>query len=603
LRVKKITVEDFTIFEIDSPNPLVHFSEVSKNGVGKQLPSDKNGLVHDNSERILISKKPGQITVKKELGSNEHILGLGEKAYEIDRRRISVKMWNIDAYGYNWFSDPLYVSIPFFISVQCGNARGFFFNSCSRMTFDIGVAEYDKIVIKIPEPSLRFYIIRGPSIEKVLENYAELTGKPFKYPEWALGHQISRYSYYPQDKVIEIVKQYKRDNLPVSCIYLDIDYMQDMKLFSWDKEKFPDPRSMINELHSMGVKVVANIGPGIKFDRNFQVFKEGLGLYCKTPSGKVYSAPLWAGRSVFPDFFNAKARQFWAKQVKKFVSNSGLDGVWLDMNEPAVFTDSKTFNENVIHKTDAGRKVEHELAHNAYCYFQTLATLEGLDDSPEPFILSRAGFAGIQKYAAIWSGDNTASWENMRLQIPLLLSLSISGIPFVGCDIGGFIGRSDPELLTRYYEMAAFFPLLRNHKDKAGNDQEPFRLPAKYKERVRTAIELRYSLLPYLKNLAQEANQFGHPIIRPLAYDFQDDEDSYSVNHEYMVGKSLLHAPIVEKGQTRRDVYLPPGKWISWKERNNKGKVILGKNWISTSEEMPLYLMFGSILPTDEVIS
>lgn len=604
MKVKKLISREFTVFEVNSPDPPISFNETlsKKDKLAKQPPVFDNGNeFSDKTERIEISEKLGEIIVKKNLGLDEHILGLGEKAFEIERRRVSVRMWNNDSYSYSWYTDPLYVSVPFFISINRGAAKGFFFNSCSNIAFDIGVAAYDKIVVNIPESSLRFYVIEGPSIEQVLENYSKLTGKPFMMPEWALGHQISRYSYYPQESVVEIVKQYKRQGFPVSCIYLDIDYAQDLKVFSWDRERFPSPKSMIKELHSMGTRVAANIGPGIKIDQDYGIFREGLGSYCKTSNNEAYVAPLWAGNCVFPDFLNEKARKFWAEQVKKFVSSSGLDGVWLDMNEPSVFTKSKTFDEGVIHQRDNRKNIEHKFAHNAYSYFQNEATFKTLGEiSEQPFILTRAGYAGIQKYAAVWSGDNVASWENMRLQIPLLLSLSISGIPFVGCDIGGFVGRSDPEFLTRFYEMAAFFPIFRNHKGKEGNDQEVFRLPSEYKERVKKTIDLRYSFLPYLLSLVYEAHKFGHPIIRPLAYEFQKDDNTYAINDEYMIGKSLLYAPIVEKGQRSRDLYLPEGKWLRWQQED--GEVIDGERWVTTREEMPLYLRSGSVVPTEQKI-
>ncbi len=603
MKVEKQTSGKFTIFEVNSPDPVIDFNAppISRKNETRRKPVLESTTFFDKTESIEISETPEGITVKKGLRLDEHILGLGEKAFEIERRRVSVRMWNNDSYSYGWYTDPLYVSIPLFISVNRGVARGFLVNSCSNVTFDIGVASYDKIAINIPERSVRLYLIEGPSVECVLENYTTLTGKPFMIPEWALGHQISRYSYYPQESVVEIVKQYKKQGFPVSCVYLDIDYTEDMKILTWNKERFPNPKSMIKELHSLGTRVAVNIGPGIKIDQDYHIFRKGMGLYCKTPNNEAYVAPLWAGNCVFPDFLNDNARKFWTSQIEKFVSSSGLDGVWLDMNEPSVFTKSKTIDEQVVHQRDSGEQVEHKFVHNAYSYFETEATFKALERiSQEPFILTRAGCAGIQKYAAVWSGDNVASWENMRLQIPLLLSLSVSGIPYIGCDIGGFIGRSDPELVTRFYEMALFFPIFRNHKGKDGNDQEAFRLPIEYRDKVRKVIELRYSFLPYLLSLARESHEFGHPVIRPLSYEFQKDDDAYAINDEYMIGKFLLYAPIVEKGRKDRDLYLPEGKWQSW--RGDNGETLEGGRWISTEEEMPLFIRFGSIVPTKESI-
>lgn len=594
MNVRKYASEKYVAFEINSPTSLqgFHFPRTRT----KRVKESAKASFFDGKEEIVFRDAGNTIVIKKELHSDEHIVGLGEKAFQLDRRRIASKMWNTDNYGYQWNSDPLYASIPFFISVKSGEAKGYFVDSTSKITFDTGIAEYDKIVMSVPVNSVTLYVIKGPKIEQVVENYTRLTGLPFEIPSWALGHQVSRYSYFPQGKVLEVARKYKEHRIPISCIYLDIDYMKEKKIFTWDKEKFPNPKRMIEELHSMGVKVVAILDPGIKFDQNFDIFQEGIGNFCETPSGEVYVGRVWPGECVFPDFLNTKAQAFWSKCVTKFVSESGLDGIWLDMNEPSVFNETKTIDENVLHKNDDGTRIQHSLVHNAYAYFEAKATFEALSRlKNEVFILTRAGCAGIQKFAAVWSGDNTSSWKNMRLQIPLLLSLSISGVPYVGCDVGGFIGNSTPELLTRFYQMACLFPIFRNHKSKEGNDQEPYRLSSKYQKRIKEAISLRYSLLPYISRLASEAHKFGHPIVRPLFYEFQDDEETYEMNDQYMVGKHLLYAPILEKEKHQRELYLPEGKWTEWAN----GRVLHGKQWVNSKSEMPLYLRSSGNLPDE----
>jgi alpha-glucosidase len=592
--VERRATRKYTVFEINTPVSLLGIRP-PKSGSDFSKHEAKS-FFFDEVEGIEFRSSGTSIVVRKELFGEEHVLGLGEKALRLDRRRVSVKMWNTDAFEYSWDSDPLYASIPFFISLRKGEATGYFIDSTAKIMFDVGIAEYDKIAITVPSKSFSFYVVKGPEIETVLESYATLTGLPAKIPDWALGHQISRYSYFPQKRVLEVVRDYQKHDYPVSCVHLDIDYMEDKKIFTWDTEKFPSPKKMIEELHSMGVKVVAILDPGIKMDQSFQVFREGIGSYCETPNGELSTGKVWPGECVFPDYLNSRGRDFWSSQVAKFVSESGLDGIWLDMNEPAVFNNSRTLDENVVHKMDDGTKLEHSVAHNAYAYFQAKATFEALSKiSKEPFILTRAGCAGIQKFAAMWSGDNTSSWENMRLQIPLLLSLSISGVPFVGCDVGGFTGNSSPELLTRFYQMAAFFPIFRNHKSKEGNDQEPYRLPSKYQSEIKRAISLRYSVLSYLSNLALEASKLGHPIIRPLFYNYQDDEETYAINDEYMVGKFLLFAPIVREGENQRDLYLPRGRWVEW----GGNDVLKGGGWIRSEAEMPLFVRTDIAVPSE----
>ncbi len=603
--VKKLLSEHYYFYEINTAQSLQGFRSFERVSKKTTLPKRKDDATFIDEKDDLefsFNRSDNSISIEKELFSDEHIVGLGEKAFDLDRRRLSLKMWNTDTFGYQWHSDPLYVSIPFFISVRRGKAKGFFVDSTAKLLFDLGVTKYDKISISVPFDSVTLYVIKGPKIEQIIETYTKLTGLPLEIPEWALGHQVSRYSYYPQKNVIEIAREYRKHDLPVSAIYLDIDYMEDKKIFTWDREKFPNPKKMIDELHSMGIRVVAILDPGIKMDQNFTVFKDGLGNYCERTNGDLYCGTVWPGACVFPDFLSRKAQAFWSRWVSKFVSESGLDGIWLDMNEPSVFNESKTFEDGVVHrKDDEGAKLSHDLIHNVYAYFQAQATFEALSSTKKkqengeaPFILTRAGCAGIQKFAAVWSGDNTSSWSNLRLQIPLLLGLSISGVPFVGCDIGGFIGNCSPELLMRYYQMAAFFPIFRNHKSKQGNDQEPYRLGSKYLEKIKKAISLRYLFMPYLLSLASEAHRFGYPIIRPLFYEYQEDEETYSINDQYMVGKDLLYAPILERGKQERELYLPNGMWIEW---TNRKRSFEGNRWITTESEMPLYQRLGTVIP------
>ncbi|MEM3227297.1 MAG: glycoside hydrolase family 31 protein, partial [Thermoplasmata archaeon] len=539
---------------VNSFQPIIKFNFNAKKA--NQLKTNK---VKINGQKITINENKDGLEINKKLGINEHIIGLGEKAFEIERRRTKLIMWNTDAYSYHKYTDPLYVSIPFFIAIDGNKKIGMFVNYTGELTFDIGVERYDEIKIKVPDSAVEIFIITGNDIKEIIKRFVKLTGKPFKIPDWALGHSISRYSYFPQNKVIEILKDYKRYT-DVDALYLDIDYMYRYKIFEWDKKYFPDPKKMIDEIHRLGSKVVTIIDPTISLDQKDEIFKKGLGNYCETKNGGIYTAEMWAGSCVFPDFMNKKVRYWWKSLINKWVGDYGIDGIWLDMNEPAAFTPSKTF-ENAIHTLDNKEKIAHDKVHNAYAYFQAMATKAAIKDG---FILSRAGYAGIQKYAAIWSGDSVSSWEDMKLQIPLLLGLSISGVPYVGCDIGGFVGRSDPDLLSAYYKMTIFFPIFRNHKDKLGNDQEIYTLDEKHRKEIKKAIEVRYLFMNYIKKLADDAHRYGNPIIRPLLYEFEDDENVYTINDEYLLGDKILYAPILEKNTHERSVYLPSDRWMEF---------------------------------------
>lgn len=532
------------------------------------------------------------VTLGKKLGLREHILGLGEKAFNIDKKRMRMDMWNFDQNGYNRGDDPLYLSIPFFISVN-KVVTGVFVNSTSRVHFDFGITEHDGITIRIPEPSVDLYVFRGDTVEAVLEEYVKLTGNPMKMPEWGLEPHISRYSYFPQDRVIEVVDEYRK-SMPVSAVYLDIDYMDAYKLFTWDSKKFPEPVKLIKDLHERGVKLVTIVDPGIKVEEDYQPFADGLGTYVSTPENEIYTGKLWPGKSAFPDFLSTKGQEYWKKQILEF-SKSGVDGIWLDMNEPTILDNKvRTIEDDAVHKE---LKEKHSRVHNAYAYYQAKATYEAFSSvREEPYILSRAGFAGIQKYSLIWTGDNLSTWDDLSLQISMVCSLGLSGIPFTGCDIGGFMTSSEPELVARYYQMAAFFPLYRNHSDKFSVDQEIYTLPDLYRNMALNGVNLRMKFLPYLKKLAEEAHETGHPVVRPLCYEFFQDENTYSINDEYMVGKDLLFAPIVTKGATGRNVYLPQGKWVSY----YSGEELEGSNWYHSDCEMPLYVRCGAEVPVEE---
>ncbi|ABW02451.1 alpha-glucosidase MalA [Caldivirga maquilingensis] len=591
---------------INEPRPIVNFEYKAE-----RIINEYEGLSHEIrllDHLIRIREEGGRLIVSKDLDLREHVLGLGEKAFELDRRRIRVRMWNLDASApapYNWYSDPLYASIPFLISVRNGEAVGLFVNSPAELIIDTGLTKYDEVTVLIPHNDVELYLIKGPSIERVIENYTSITGKPLDPPDWALDYQISRCcGYEPQDMVIRIIDEYDKFSAKPAAVYLDLQYMDSSKTFTWDRVKFPNPRQLTENLHDRGVRLVTIIDHWVKLDQNYEVFISGLGKYCETPNGELYTGRGWPGTVVFPDFFNKEAREWWASLIERWVREYGVDGIWLDMNEPTDYVKERewSIDRGTLHRLDDGRRIRHELARNAYPYFQAMATYEGLKRAghDKPFILSRAGYAGIQKYAFLWSADNTPSQDDVLLQLQLMESMSLSGVPFFGCDIGGFIGRGDSrryrpysdqgELLVKYYRAALFFPLFRVHTS-SNPDREPYMLRSDYANAVKRVIELRRSLMPYLLALASEAHETGHPLIRPLVYHFQDDEDAYHIIDEYMVGSSLLYAPQIY-GESRR-VYLPKGNWTDWWScEEYKGPV-----WIESSREFPLFIRENSIIP------
>lgn len=625
---------------INEYKPIVEFNFISE----EPKPSfeiqgnELFALFGDQQVKIKISEDKDKILITKKIGIKEFILGFGEKALPLNKRRSRLVFWNYDNYSYSWYSDPLYISVPFGIFVNDNKAIGIFLNTPAFCIADLGLKEYDEATFEIYDQGLELYLIFGPKIEDVLKTYFEITGKPFLPPSWALGYQISRYSYFPQEYVIEIAKEFLKE-VSLYAIYLDIDYMKDYKIFTWNENRFPNPKEMISKLHELGIKVITIIDPYIKVEEDYEMYEEARKFSVMNKNKEAYIVKGWPGACIIPDFFNKETREWWAKKIKEFVENYSIDGIWLDMNEPSVFNEIKSIFEifkndidkeylisrineivflnkplkpsiriinfkpehfydrsldpNALHRLDDGRVIEHRFVRNAYPYFQAKATFEALKSFLErPFILSRSGYAGIQKYAAVWTGDVPSTWEDLRLTIAMLLNLSISGLTFCGSDIGGFVGRTDYELIARWHQACAFMPLFRLHKDKGASEAEIYNLPSKYRKMIKEAIELRYKFLPYLWHLCIKAHIEGEPIIRPLCYDFQEEECFY-IEDEYLIGPSLLFAPIIEKGREEREVYLPKDEWFDFWNRNT----IQGGKYVIIKASMPLFIRKNSAIP------
>lgn len=530
------------------------------------------------------------------LSFDEHFYGLGEKALPLDRRRCRVTMWNTDAFGYRTGTDPLYMSIPFVIVLRKGLAYGVFFDNTYRTIFDLGATSEEWWSFESEGGQLDFYFLQGPTVKDVVERYTQLTGRTPLPPLWSLGHHQSRYSYYPQERVLELAERYRREGIPCDAVYLDIHYMDGYKLFTWDKKRFPNPREMANKLHELGFKLVAILDVGIKLDPTYNVFKEGVlnDYFCKMPNGDLYVGKVWPGLCVFPDFTKVEVRRWWGDLLKAIV-DEGVDAIWLDMNEPSVFeVSTKTMDVEALHA--AGN---HAKVHNIYGHLEAQATYEGLlriKPNIRPFILTRAGFAGTQRFAAKWTGDNTSDWEHLWLQIPMLLSLGLSGVPLVGADVGGFVGRPTSELLIRWYQLAAFTPLCRNHQSMGSYDHEPWFHGSTAKGAIKRILELRYRLLPYIYSLFYEHYVKGYPVVRPLLWEYPEDEDTYQVDDEFLLGPFLLVAPVLKEGMRSREVYLPRGRWFNY--WNDEAYIGPGRYIVEAPlDKVPIFVKEGAIIP------
>jgi alpha-glucosidase len=586
---------------------------------------DENGasvVADDPMQPTMLDPETGEIeTTKLRKSEVETYYGFGEKAFaEMSRNGKFIVNWNTDTFSYPIGTDPIYESIPFFYALYHGIAYGLFFNNTYRTWFDMGKSSPGRYSFGADGGELDYFVFTGGKArtpKNILEDYAELTGKTPLPPIWALGYQQSRWSYFPDSRVHEIADDFRKNKIPADVIYLDIDYMDGYRVFTWDKKRFPDPPGLISNLKKEGFQTVLIVDPGIKVDSNYSVYRDGqqAGIFVKNPDGSELHRDVWPQASAFPDFTDPKARDWWGRQFKQNV-DEGIAGFWNDMNEPGVFMNDKTEKPEILHhpaKTfpydtpHAGDGLPgiHRRYHNVYGMQMARATFEGvkkLRPEKRPFVLTRAGFAGVQRYSAVWTGDNYASWDQLALSIPMLANMSVSGIPFVGCDVGGFNDRPSPELYARWLQAAVFTPFLRSHSVGWAGNKEPWEYGDEFTAINRSTIELRYKFLPYIYTLFAEHERTGAPVMRPLWFDFPNDVRTYVIADEYLLGGDLLVAPVVKEGVREREVYFPAGAdWIDWwtGESYDGGKSKVVK---APVDRLPLFIRAGAVIPFEPVI-
>lgn len=413
---------------------------------------------------------------------------------------------------------------------------------------------------------------------------------------WTLGYHQSRWGYETEEEVRRIATTMRRYKIPCDCIHLDIDYMEQYKVFTWNHETYKNPKKMIEDLGEMGYKVVTIIDPGVKVEEGYNVYEEGEknGYFVKDKDGYTYINAVWPGDSVFPDFGRNEVRNWWGDK-QKFLVDMGVRGVWNDMNEPASF--NGPFPDDVQF-SDEGDPSTHKSMHNLYGHNMGKATYEGLlrHDGRRPFVITRACYSGSQKYALSWTGDNQSLWTHLRLAVVQLCNCGLSGFPLIGTDVGGFGSDVTKELLTRWVQVGCFSPFFRNHCAKGRAQQEPWVFGEETLEIYRKFVELRYQLLPYLYDTFVTASKSGIPMIRPLVLEYEEDETVRNMNDEFLVGENLLVAPVLEQGARARLVYLPKGRWYDFytKECYEGGTYIIKNAPLDTC---PLFVKEGSIIP------
>ena len=553
-------------------------------------------------------------TLRRRCRPEDAFFGLGEKGGRHNRRGRDFTLWNTDVLNPDASAeftagrtpddprsdrtsvefDPYYVNIPLLYhqARPTGGMAGSFVDNGYRGTYELSSPEEYRV--SFAGGQYREYVFAGPSMPTILERYTHLTGRAAPPPLWALGYHQCRWFAYTQDAVEEIGRRHRDAEIPCDALWLDIEYMDGYRVFTWDRDRFPDPAGMLERLREKGFRVITIIDPGVKHEPGYAVFDDGReqGVFCRTEGGDLYIGQVWPGDTVFPDFVTEEARGWWGRLNAEHVA-SGLAGIWNDMNEPA--TGSIPPQRMLFDRGTAS----HERFHNQYALLMAMATQEGLLQAmPElrTFILSRAGSAGIQRHAANWMGDNQSRWDHLWVGIPMGAGMGVSGQPFVGADVGGFQGGTDAELFLRWMQYGVLTPFCRNHSEIGNVDQYAWAFGDHVLELVREAVGLRYRLLPYVYSAFLDAGETGEPVQRPLVFDHQDDPLVTDLDDQYLFGRDLLVAPVTSAGCTARQVYLPEGDWYDWHTDEVHG----GTRFVvapTPMDRIPVYARAGAVVP------
>ncbi len=537
--------------------------------------------------------------------------GLGERYGGLNLRGKIHTLFATDDDLHLESSDSLYKSIPLLLVVGTGDAYGIFLDSPAPQQWDLDSELTGKASVRLlTRRAWSVYWFAQSPLPDIVAAYTQLTGRCTLPPSWSLGHQQSRWSYPTERAARKISKEFRSRKIPCDTIVLDIDYMDDYRVFTISRTRFPRFERLVSDLSKIGFRVVTIVDPGVKRSSLDATFREGrkLDAFCKTSDGSIFVGKVWSGASCLPDFMKPRVRRWWGDKLD-FLLSRGIAGIWNDMNEPALFGNQRPLTSNALDlpanddqlflQADDEANVGHFEVRNVYGQQMAKATREALRrvrPHERPFVLSRSGYAGIQRYAAVWLGDNTSWFEHLRLSIPMLLNVSLSGVAFCGVDIGGFGGSADAELLTRWYQLGIFYPFCRNHCALNGRPQEPWSFGSEVESRIRRLLTVRYQLLPYFERLFVEHRECGAPLMRPMAWHYPDDPTARQLDDQFMLGPDLLVAPILQRGVSRRPVYLPDGHWY----RFDGGSAFRGRRYCDVEFDLdstPAFVRGGAILP------
>ena len=595
------------------------------------VTDDSGNVLQQDAEPML--RRASGFRVYKRRTEDDHFFGLGDKPGPLDRSGEAFTMWNTDHFGWQESTDPIYKDIPFFLDMKQGRVIGIFFNNTFRSFFDFGREKPAEYSFGSTDGPTDYFLLYGPTPKQVLQDYAWLTGPTPLPPLWSLGFQQSRYSYSPESELLDVEHRLRADKIPCDVLWLDIDFQKNNMPFTVDPERFPNFPQLVKNLAADQFHLVVITDPHI-------ARKPGIGYapydsgesgdhFVKLPDGSSYVGAVWPGPSVFPEFTQQQTLHWWGSLYKPFIKE-GVAGFWNDMNEPAVFnTPTKTMPDNVQHRIDMPgrikRTTDHLEIHNIYGMLNSESTYDGMlvaRPNERPFVMTRASFAGGQRYAVTWTGDNSSTWNHLRMTMPQLMNLGLSGFSMAGADVGGFAGSPPADLLTKWLEVSAFQPIDRDHSAKGTRLHEVWVDGPAHEAIRRRFIEERYRLLPYLYTTTEHTSHDGIPLMRPLFVEFPaatTDGHPFDLDaggSEFLVGTDLLVAPNPSPEEIAPyEVHLPPGTWYDyWSgERFERASKAVTRDLeqrdqlhpaqplmiTPTLEALPVYVRGGSILPLE----
>lgn len=572
-----------------------YFKITYKNAKGEVINEDLDG------KALGTTFQGDKVTVYKK-HFDERFVGMGESLGNLDRNKTIVTTWNTDFYKYDDPRIPMYISVPFYIGILKDKVYGIYYDNSFKGTFNFGASNKRFMSVSFDGGDMDYFFIHDDSVAKVIENYTSITGRMPLPPKWSIGYQQSRCSYYNEDQVNFIANTFREKKIPLDGIVLDADYLVEYEPFRIDIKKFPDMKKMASALRQKGIELTASVNPGIKIDPTYDAYNDGIkkDIFLKYQDGEKYITDIYPNTNYFPDFTYPKARTWWADQMKIY-QDVGINGYWNDMNEPAI--DGQMMPDNVVFDYD-GRKSNTAESHNLYGFLMARSSYESFKKyggNKRPFVMTRSAFAGVQRYATVWSGDNQAKDEHILLGVLLNNQMSLSGIPFVGPDLGGYIGDGNKELYRRWVEVGVFSPYLRNHREQFAAANEPWSYGEDNELISQSYIGFRYQMMPYLYSKFHETSQNGMPISKALCVDYPFDSNIYNVNyqHQFLFGDAFLIAPVMGKDKQKK-IYFPEGQFYNiFTDEKIEGNQ--EKQMELDPYHLPIFAKASSIIPLQNV--